>query len=63
MTAAEREDAARLLAAMIQEIHVIHGADRPADVAQDRHCIAATLPMAPPGIGNSNSSNGAGTAA
>jgi hypothetical protein len=62
MTAAEREDAARLLAAMIQQIHVIHGADPP-EVLQDRHCLAATLPMAPPGIGNSNSSNDAGTAA
>jgi hypothetical protein len=63
MTAAEREDAARLLAAMIQQIHGIHGGDRQLEVPQDRHCLAATLPMAPPGIGNSNSANDAGSAA
>jgi hypothetical protein len=62
MTAAEREDAARLLAAMIRQIHRIHGGDRQLEVPQDRH-LAATLPIAPSGIGNSNSPNDAGSAA
>jgi len=49
------------LAAMIRQIHRIHDGDRQLEVPQDRH-LAATLPMAPSGIGNSNSANDAGSA-